>query len=150
MARKVPKTVSPQFAGILTLVQVMVVLSVYYLVDWYYFQRPMQSWVLELAWSAFVAGIVFAIALRIVPRLRRQVTILRFQFRALPPSRQSVAKMFSALIGTCGFTGPELIWYLIPQGADHSRPPGYDLAVFGFAAVEAALFLASIKFISRT
>ena len=149
MARKAPKTVSPQFLRILAVGQVMVVLSVYYLVDWYYFQRPMQSWVLVLAWSAFVAGIVFAIALRIVPRLRRQVAILRSQFRVLPPARQSMVKMYAALMGFCGFAGPELIWYLIPQGADHSRPPGYDLAVFAFAGVEAALFFAYINSISR-
>jgi hypothetical protein len=149
LARKVPKTVSLQFIRNLTVGQAIVVLSIMHLVDWYYFGVPVQSWVPVLAWGALVATIVFAIASRILPRLRGPFVILRSQFRALPPARQFRARMYAALMGICGFSGPELIWYVFPQGTDYNRPPSYELALFAFAVVEAALFRASLNSISR-
>jgi hypothetical protein len=148
MARKVQKTVSPQFVRILIVGQAMVVLSVFYLIDWYYNRRPMPSWVPVLAWGTFVTSLAFGVASRIVPRLRSQLVILRSRLKALPPTRRTVAQVYGFLIGTCGIVGPYLIWTLIPQGVDYSRPPGYDLAIFAFAALEASLFLTSLKYVS--
>jgi len=125
--------------------EVMGALSVFYLVDWYYNRRPMPSWVPMLAGGTLIAIIALAIALLTVPGLRNQSAILRSRARALPPGRKYVVRVYGILIGTWGFFGPYLIWYLLPKSADHSRPPGYDLAIFAFAAVEGALFLASIN-----
>jgi len=149
LAREVPKTVSLQFIRNFTVGQAIVVLSIMHLVDRYYLGVPVQSWVPFLAWGALVATIVFAIASRIVPRLRRPFVSLRSQFRALPPARQFRARMYAALMGICGFSGPELIWYVFPQGTDYNRPPSYELALFAFAVVEAPLFRASLNSISR-
>ncbi len=145
MARKVPKMVSPQFVRILIVCEVMVVLSVFYLVDWYYNRRPIPSWVLTLAGGTLMAIIGIAIALLTLPGLRNQSAILRSRARALPPGRKSVVRVYGILIGTWGFFGPYLIWYLLPESADHSRPLGYDLAILAFAAIQGALFLASIN-----
>ena len=139
MARKVLKTVSPQLPRILLVAEVLVVLSVFYLFDFYYFRRPMPNWVPIVAGGALVLTFALVIA------LRNQLAVLRLRTKALPSGRQSAMKRYSALMGICGAVGPYIIWYVIPQGADHSRPPGYDLAVFAFVAVEVALFLGYMR-----
>lgn len=128
----------------LPVVQVLILLSIFYLIDLLYFHRPLPGWVPILAGISFMGSVLFLVALRLVPGFWRHLRSFREQAKSLTGPRHERAKIYALLIGSLGFAVPSILWYAVPRSTDLSPPPGYDLAVLTFGAIEFGLFRAYI------